>query len=42
MFNEVSVNSKVGFGSDNNKKSVFGNLCSKNYEARDCKYNSEM
>lgn len=29
MFNKVSVNSKVGFDSDNNKKSIFGNLCSK-------------
>ena len=31
MFNKVSVNSKVGFGSYNDKKSIFGNLCSKDY-----------
>lgn len=29
MFNKTSVNSKVGFGSDYNKKSIFGKLCSK-------------
>jgi hypothetical protein len=31
MFNKVSVNSNEGFGSDKNKKIIFGKLCSKDY-----------